>query len=342
MAYEIFTAIEKLSGLSGVSGREESISGAIIEMLPAECKWSIDPIGSLLVFKKGKTEPKKKVLLCAHMDEVGFIVTNIDESGFLRFDCVGGIDSRVAPGKAVEIGDRRVPGVIGSKSVHHQDEKERSEVLPLHKLYIDIGASNKLEAAQHVSPGDRIIFSTPFISFGDGMIMGKALDDRAGCAVLLSILHSELEFDCVFAFTVQEEIGCIGAVAAGYTANPDISIVVETTTAADVGGVDEPMMVCRLGFGPALSFMDKGAIYDRDLYDLALKTAKDFGIKAQSKLGVFGGNDSRSLQTAKQGSRVLAVSMPCRYIHSPANVLKKSDVTDTVRLLKELLPALEL
>jgi len=171
---------------------------------------------------------------------------------------------------------------------------------------------------------------------GDGSIVAKSLDDRAGCALLVELMKTTLPYDCRFAFTVQEETGCTGAVTAGYTTAPDISIVVESTTASDIAGVSSDKQVCVLGGGPVISFMDRGAVYDSELYNVALQTAKDIGVPAQPKTGVFGGNDSRSIQTARDGAKIMAVSMPCRYIHSPSNMLRVSDIHHTQDLLKAL------
>ena len=334
---EIVDAIRVLTGIPGTSGDEGKVRSAIIEMIaPYADEIQTDPLGNLIVFKKGKATPKNRILYCAHMDEVGFIITHIEDSGLLRFAPVGGIDSRVVVGKAVEVGENRLRGVIGTKAMHHQDEKEREEAVPLDKLFIDIGAKDKTDALAYVSPGGRAVFYSEFREFGDGCILSKALDDRAGCALLVQLIKSELPYDSWFAFTVQEETGCTGAVTAGYAAAPDISIVVEATTASDIAGVSADKQVCALGKGPVISFMDKGAVYDAGLYSLALKTAKENGIPAQPKSGVFGGNDSRSLQTARDGARILAVSLPCRYIHSPSNMLCADDIGRTYELLFEL------
>ena len=217
------------------------------------------------------------------------------------------------------------------------EEKEKSGAISPDKLYIDVGANDKHDALNFVRPGDRAVFYSGFTGLLENKIMGRAFDDRAGCALLISMIQKKPEYDCVFVFTTQEETGCSGAMAAGYFVNPDVSVVVEATTASDIAGVDAGMTVCKLGEGAAVSFMDKGAVYDAELYRLALKVAEENKIPCQTKSGVFGGNDARSLQTARDGTRILALSLPCRYLHTGNCVLDKSDVKNTEKLLDKLL-----
>jgi len=334
----MYNTIGELTALAGVSGREEPVRNHLLARLEGLCSTSVDSLGSVIAFKKGKTAPKNKILISAHMDEVGFIITYIEENGLLRFAPVGGIDSRLAAGKALKIGDRGVPGVIGCKAVHQQSGDERDKALSFEELYIDIGASSREEAMTLVRLGDTAIFDTGFSAFGDGMLRGRALDDRAGCALLLHLLEQELEYDLTASFTVMEETGCQGAAAVANRVQPQIAIVLETTTASDIPGVSPEKQVCHLGRGPVLSFMDRGTVYDRELYQTALELARQEGIPCQSKAGVYGGNEARNFQTAACGARVLAISLPCRYIHSPACVLNRADLESTARLLKALIP----
>ena len=333
----IIDTIRDLSAIAGVSGDESRVCSAIANLIADDAELSVDNLGNLIAFKKGREVPKNKILFSAHMDEVGFIVTYIEDSGLLRFTSVGGIDSRVAVGKRVQVGESLATGIIGTKAVHMQKESEREEALPFDKLYIDIGAKSKEEAETMVSLGDRAVFCGTFTNLGDDFILSKALDDRAGCALLISMIKSELPYDTYFSFTVQEETGCTGAVAAGYTVNPDISIAIETTTASDIAGVAPDKVVCKLGNGPVVSYMDRGTIYDKELYKLAMETARASNIPVQTKEGVFGGNESRSLQVAKGGSRAMAVNLPCRYLHSPSCVLHKGDIENTESFLPILL-----
>lgn len=337
---ELLQTIEYLSGLAGVSGDEDAVREAIIELLDGCCTLRTDPLGNLIAHKKGRQTPSKRLLFSAHMDEVGFIITHIEENGLLRFAPVGGIDSRVVFGKSVRIGEQRLPGVIGAKALHQCSDEEKETPAKLSDLYIDIGAESREQAEEFVLPGDRAIFDSPFLRFGDGKILAKALDDRAGCALLVHLAKSDLPYDCTFSFTVQEETGCTGGVTAGYTAAPDIAVAIETTTASDIAGVPEDKTVCALGKGPVVSFMDRGAIYDHALYRLALSAAEKRRIPIQAKEGVYGGNESRSLQVAGNGAQVMAVSLPCRYLHSPSCVIQQDDIDSTYRLLEALIEEL--
>lgn len=335
---KLIETIRTLADIPGVSGEEGAVREAIFQMIREHADHvETDALGNLIATKKGLRPAKNRLLLSAHMDEVGFIITHVEDSGLLRFDSVGGIDSRVVVGKSVEVGEKRIYGVIGVKAIHQAEEKEREEPIKLEKLFIDIGAKDRAEAEALVCPGDRVIFHSQFREIGDGHILSRALDDRAGCAVLVELLRHELPCDCTFSFTVQEETGCTGAVTAAYAAQPDIAIAVEATTASDIAGVDEGKEVCKFGGGPVISFMDRGTVYDSGLYRLAMNTAKERGIPAQTKAGVFGGNESRSLQTSRSGARTMAVSMPCRYIHSASNMLRCSDIEDTKNLLLALI-----
>lgn len=333
---DLLQTIRTLADIPGVSGNEGAVRAAIREHLDGACELTEDATGNLIAFKKGHAKPGHKLLFSAHMDEVGFIITHIEASGLLRFAPCGGIDSRVVVGKAVEVGEKRIYGVIGLKAVHQTEQDEVEKPPKLDALYIDIGAESKEQAAEHVAIGDRAVFHALFQQLGGGKIMGRAFDDRAGCALLVHLAKSELAYDCTFSFTVQEETGCTGAATAGYTVNPDIAVAVETTTASDIAGVPSDKVVCRLGAGPVISFMDRGTIYDNALYRLGMDTAKGLGIPAQTKEGVFGGNESRSLQTARGGARVMAVSIPCRYLHSPSTVMQVDDAKNTLRLLEAL------
>lgn len=328
--------VEKLSLINGVAGDEQDVAAAIIEEIKDHASYEIDPLGNLIVFKKGKNTPKNKVMFDAHMDEVGFIVTYITADGFLRFSTVGGIDDRVIQTKPVVIGPDKIYGIISSKPVHLIEKDKRDTPIKAKDLLIDIGCKNKEEAEKLVSVGDRVYFDSPFVSFGDGFIKCKALDDRAGCAVLVKMIQSELEYDAYFTFSTREEVGGAGSQAATFTVAPDIAVAIETTTAADIGGVPEEKRVCFLGKGPVVSFMDNGTIYDKKLYNLALDTAKKEKIKAQPKLGVYGGNNAGSFHPVAGGTRPVAVSMPCRYLHTQSCVLKSEDITATYDLLMKL------
>ena len=266
--------LKRLCTADGISGDEEEVRNIILEEIrPYADKVDVDNMGNILVFKKGKQTPKKKLLLSAHMDEVGFIVTDILDNGCIKFACVGGINDSAAFAKQVKIGKNKIPGVVNLRPVHILKPDERTKNPPIDSLQIDIGAKDKAEAEQYVSLGDSIVFDALYEN-KDGRIIAKAIDDRFGCLVLIEMLRSELMYDMYFSFVVQEEIGLRGARAAAYTLAPDCAVVVEATTAADVPYAEDEKKVCCVGKGAVVSFMDRSTIYDKEYYRLAMHRGK--------------------------------------------------------------------
>lgn len=333
--------IRELCSVSGISGREDDVRELILKKISDRCEAKVDPMGNIIAYKKGKKRAEKTVLFAAHMDEVGFMITSITDEGLLKFTTVGGIDSRYILGKSVLVGENDVCGVIGRKAVHMQSQEEKTNPANVDDLYIDIGADKKADAEKVVSVGDSCVFLNEFNEFGEDKIKAKALDDRLGCALLIEmILSDELEYDTVFAFTVQEENGCRGAKAAAFTVRPDIVVAVETTTAKDIPSVSAEKRVCQLSKGPVMSIMDFTTVYDKKLLNRALEDAEKNDIPVQVKNVVSGGNDSGSLQRAASGARAVAVSVPCRYLHTPNCMVDKNDVTNSEKLLIQLVKTL--
>ena len=318
--------LRNLCLIDGISGDEGKVREYIISRIKDKCEYSVDPMGNLLVFKKGKNKPKNKVMLSAHMDEVGFICTQICDNGFIKFINVGGVDPKVAVGRAVKIGENKISGVIGNKAVHLCSDDEDKTAPKLDKLYIDIGAENKTEAEKYVNIGDSVYFASDYVEFGEDKIKAKAIDDRFGCAIMLKMIDSELEYDTHFAFLVQEEVGCRGAGAAVFAIRPDYAIVLEATTASDISGVSDEDRVCVQGKGAVVSFMDRSTVYNRDIFKGAFALAKEKNIPIQPKTTVAGGNDAGAIHKACSGVYTIAVSLPCRYIHSGTSVGDKKDM----------------
>mgnify|MGYP002542161238 FL=1 len=335
--------VKRLCALDGVSGHEQEICRYLCEQLaasPAEMEVVCDPLGNLLARVKGKRRAEKQVMFAAHMDEVGLIITGITPEGFLRFTTVGGIDPAVLYGHRVRVNG--CSGVIGGKAVHMCTAEEKTRLPEISHMLIDIGAENEAAAAELVSPGDVAAFDGAFRELPGDLLQAKALDDRAGCALLLELVRSVPECDITLAFTVQEEIGLRGAKTAAFAIKPDIAVVVDATTAADIAGVKGDKRVCCIGSGPVVSFMDKRTLYDKPLYDWIRCQAEEEGIPAQTKSLVAGGNDAGAIQLAGSGARVAAVSLPCRYLHSPACVLSRADMWHTAALLQVLAARLPL
>lgn len=333
-----WSLLRRLCNTSGVSGAEEQVREIILEEIrPYADSVEITPLGNLIAVKKGRERARKKLMLDAHMDEVGFLVTFIREDGLLKMTTAGGINLQVMPGRPVAIDTVHglIPGVIGAKPIHLLNEEERGKAVPLKDLYIDIGATDREEAAALVSPGDRVVFRSVWDE-SHGRIKGRALDDRAGCALLIDLMKRDLQYDMTFVFAVQEETGQSGSRTAAHIVAPEAAIVVETTTAGDSAGVPEEKRVCSLGKGPVVTFMDYGTIYDRDYYRLAFEAAAEAGAPCQSKLGVAGGNDAKVIHVSGEGVRPVSVSLPCRYIHSAVGMISQQDYHDTLNMLQRL------
>lgn len=326
--------LKTLCELNGISGREHNVRDYIISCLPSDCEYRVDALGSLIVEKKGARAPQNKVMLDAHMDEVGFIITYITDDGYLKFSAVGGIDERVIFGRAVTVGKNNTVGVIGAKAVHQLSGDEKGMLPKIDDMFIDIGAKTKEEAQELTALGDEVYFKSLYREFGDGFIKAKAIDDRAGCDMLLKMINSDLPYDMTFSFSVQEEIGTRGAAATAYSVNPDYAVIIESTTAADIADVPEQKKVCKLGGGAVVSFMDRGTVYDSEIYNRAFEIAKENNIKCQTKTVVAGGNNAAAVHKAAGGIKTLAISVPCRYIHSGASVAKKEDIDSVFELTK--------
>ena len=327
--------LKTLCALPGVSSFEDEVRDYIRNRV-ASCADSlrVDAMGNLIVFKKGAKSTGNKLMLCAHMDEVGLIVRDTTDEGYLKFSCVGGIDRRVLLGKQVMVGANKVPGIIGLKAIHMTTPEERKKVPPLTDYYIDIGAADQEQAQKLVELGDCCVFAGDVVEFGGGMLKAKAIDDRVGCAVLVKLLEEELPMDCTFVFTVQEEVGTRGAFGAAFSVTPEIAVVFEGTTAADNPALEEHTQVCWPGRGPVLSWMDGSAVYDRELFELLRGLAEANRVPWQMKHYLSGGTDAGAIQRTKAGVRVTGISAAVRYLHAPSSVASISDMEHMLTLAR--------
>lgn len=333
--------LKELCALSGVSSWEDEVRDFIrTKAEPFADSIRTDTIGNLIVFKRGKKATGNKLLLSAHMDEVGLMITKIEDEGVLRFDSVGGIDRRVLIGKRVFVGQNRIPGVIGMKPIHLTTKSERKAVPKMSELYIDVGAEKREEIEPLVSLGDVAVFDPEIVEFGDGLLKAKAIDDRVGCAVLLTLLQEELPMDCTFVFSVQEEVGTRGAFGYAFSVQPELALVVEGTTASDIPGTPEHMMVCAPGQGVVIPFMDGATIYDRELFELLRRLAEENKIPWQTKHRVAGGTDARTIQRSREGVRVAGIAAAVRNIHSPSSVVKEEDCNGMLKLARLFIQAI--
>ena len=326
----LFDLIKELCLIDGVSGNEDKVREAIIRHIDGKCEYSVDALGNIV----GKKGSGGDIFIDAHMDEVGFIVTEIDEKGYLKIHNVGGIDTRILPAARVSVNG--IPGVICAKPIHLMKDDERSKPISKNNLLVDIGAESKEEAQKHVRVGDVVSFARHFERFGadNDSICAPALDDRVGCAVIIALIE-KTDLDFYFSFSVQEEIGCRGAAAAAFKVDCERAVAIETTTAADIPGNDELNDVCRLGEGAVVSFMDRSTLYDKHEFDKLFDIARKNGIKAQPKRAVAGGNDMGAIHKTAAGKRAASVATPARYLHSPNVVIRLSDAVCVYELLKK-------
>jgi endoglucanase len=329
--------LKNLCDLCGGSGDEERVRNYIIEQIKDYCNYTIDNIGNIIAHKNGKCKNAgKKIIFTAHMDEVSFIITAVGDSGF-SIAPVGVIEAAAAIGRRIVTADGLV-GVIGARATHNLTESERETPVKFENLFADFGFSDKKSAEKFLRPGDRVYFAPNFSDFGDGKIKSKAIDDRFGCYVLIKMIQSDLPFDSSFAFLVQEEVGCRGAKA--LKTDADYAIVIETTTAADFEGIGGDKRCCILGEGAAVSFMDRGTLYDKEIFELSRTVSASKNINWQTKTLIAGGNDSSQLNTKPGGIKTIAVSLPCRYLHTGASVADTADMSSVETLAFELLNAI--
>ena len=349
--YSGIELLRKLCEINAPTGCEDRVAEFVKEQTEGLCEYLPDRIGNLICLVKGSgegynAEKPVKLMVSAHMDEVGFMIKSIDGEGYIKFQLDGGIDSKVLSGRSVVLfsDEHTVKGVIASKAIHSLSPAERKEALDADKLYIDIGAKSEDEVKELVNVGDYGTFDSDFVLFGenDRMMKAKAIDDRLGCSVMIEIMRElesgkTLPYDVYFAFTTREEIGNSGALCAAQAIAPDYSIVLESTAIADIAGVPENSRVAKVGDGGAISLMDRSTIYDRGFVDLALELAKKNEIKAQIKKYVSGGNDAGHIHKSLGGVKTLAISAPTRYLHSACCVAAVEDYFSIKALVSAIL-----
>lgn len=329
--------LDKLCRLDGVSGNEDEVREFIASQVK-EYSSDIftDSMGNLYVLKKGRHHRGKTIVAMAHMDEVGFIVKEITPDGYIKFAPVGGIDSRIMLGIHVRIGKDRIKGVIGVKAAHLTTAEERKKMPPVHDMYIDIGVHSREEALKYVDFGDYIAFDMDPHMTGE-LYTAKAIDDRMGCAVMMKLLAEELEYDTWFVFTVQEEVGGCGATVAANRLNPDIALILETTTPADLPGVTGEKRVCSVGGGAVIPFADRGTIYSPELIKIACDAADKLGLKHQTKSMVAGGTDAARVSVSGRGVETIAISLATRYLHSPTSTGSVEDMDNILGICRAFL-----
>lgn len=330
--------LKALCALRGPSSVEDEVREYLMTRLKGRVdSMRVDALGNLICFKKGRVSAPNRLMICAHMDEVGLMVKNITDEGYLKFDTLGGIDRRVLIGKPVWVGKDAIPGVIGLQAIHCTTAEERKTVAKLSEFYIDIGCDSREEAEEMVEKGDFITFQTDSLEFGEGLLKSKAIDDRVGCAVMVELMERELPMDVTFVFTVQEEVGARGAFGATFAVKPETALILEGTTAADLAGMDENKKVCRVGGGAVVPFMDGGSIYDRELFEELRDLAEENHIPWQTKEYISGGTDAQVIQRRGVGCKVCAISAAVRYLHAPTSVVSLSDCDNILALAEKFI-----
>jgi len=340
--------LEQLSNAHGVSGYEDDVRSLVAERIrPLSIKQHVDALGNLIVRFPSDNADAPILLLDAHLDEIGMVVSYIEPNGFLRFALIGGWDERVLPAHAVDVRTESgaiIRGVIGTPPPHILKQEERNKPFQVEQLFIDIGARSAEEVREAgIRVGDSAVPSYPFMRMKGDVVMGKALDNRAGCTVLIRVLEELFgtgalqrpAVNIVALFSTFEETGGRGAQAAAYEINPDLALVFEGTVAADCPGVPAARCPSRQGSGPALTLMDRTAHLPRRLVRFLEDIAADNEIPCQLKTPIFGGTNAARIHMVRSGVATAVASVPCRYIHGPHSLLRLSDLEHTVALARE-------
>jgi len=335
---KLVDVLEKLSNACGVAGREEEVRDLMKELLkPNVDEIREDKLGNVIGVKKGKKDAPT-VMLAAHMDEIGLMIKNITKEGFLQFAKIGGIDDRVLIAQKVFVhtNKRSITGIIGSKPPHILKEEEKKKVIEADDLFIDVGAKDKQDAQKMgVRVGDAVSFDIKFTRVGKDTVVGKAFDDRVGCAALIETMRQLPKVDCTIYVvgTIQEEVGLRGATIAAFQLYPDVGIALDVTVAGDVPGVKEVEAPAKMRAGPTLTVADAGLITHPKVLRLFIDSAEENKIPYQLETGMKGTTDAAKIALTKEGVPSGVISIPTRYIHSPASMLSLKDVENTVKLV---------
>ena len=330
--------LERLSNACGVAGREDEVRLLMTDLLtPNVDDVTVDTLGNIIGVKRGR-EDAPRVMLAAHMDEVGLMVKNITKAGFIQFTKIGGIDDRILIAQKVILHTttRPLTGIIGSKPPHILKEEERKKVLTADELFIDVGAHSKTEAREMgVRVGDPISFDIRFVQLGNDAVAGKAFDNRVGCAVLAAVLERLDDADCTVygVGTIQEEVGLRGAATAAFDLAPDIGIALDATVAGGVPGVKAVETTIKMRQGPAITVADRGLITHPKVLRLLVDAAEESEIPYQLETGLAGSTDAARIALTRGGVPSGVVSVPTRYIHSPVSMLSLDDAENAITLV---------
>jgi endoglucanase len=330
--------LKKLTEADGVSGREKQVRLLIRDLIANHAdEWRVDTMGNLLVTKMGTGDFNMRVMVDAHMDEVGLMITGFDRNGSCKFQPVGGIDDRALLGKVVRVGSDKLLGVIGARPIHLLKRNQINRMVRLDSMRIDVGAKSKDAVVKKVSVGDPVAFVTEYEELGRSAI-GKAFDNRAGCAAIIELLQRErYPFDLVAAFTVQEEVGLRGAKVAAYAIKPDLALVLECTPAHDLPNERDESPNVALGQGPSVYVMDRVTIQDPRLVSHITQTATTRAIPFQIRQPGGGGTNTAVIQRALSGIPAATIATPARYTHTPVSMINLDDYSNVVELADAVL-----
>lgn len=320
--------LKRLTGAFGVSGNEECIREVIrSEVADYVDEILVDPLGNLIAVKKGTG---KKIMIAAHMDEIGIIVTHVDKKGFLRFSNIGWVDPHCAIGQRVVFKN----GTVGV--VHYENKLKDIEDLELSTMYIDIGEKSKDSAKKKIKIGDTAFFEGRMVEQGDMLICNK-LDNRSGCAILIEVLKKfpKTNNEVYFTFTVQEEIGLRGAKTSAYSIKPDLALVVDVTDTGDTPECE--IMEVSCGKGPAIKIKDRAIICHPEIRRSLESVAKEYKIPYQLEIMEYGATDAGVIHLTAGGIPTGGVSIPCRYVHTPSEMVSISDMNNAIELIKKFL-----
>lgn len=327
--------LKQLTEAVGVSGAEKEVRLLIRDLIADYVdEWSVDAMGNLVAIRRGTGQYDMRVLIDAHMDEVGLLITDIDSGGMLKFTNVGGFDDRALLGKVVQVGPDKITGVIGARAIHLLKSSEYSKVVKMDAMRVDIGAKSKEAASAKVKVGDYAAFVTEYEELdSDRTAIGKAFDNRAGCAALIELLRGErYPFDLVAAFTVQEEVGLRGARVAAFNARADAALVLECTPAYDLPNEKDVSPNVAMGKGVSVYIMDSRTIQDPRFVAHIMATGDAQGIPYQVRQPGGGGTNTGAIQRAGAGISAATLAVPGRYAHTPTMMISLDDYNNIVRL----------
>jgi len=335
--------LEKLSNASGVSGFEDEVRNLMMEELKGHVDdLDVDNMGNLIATKNGKPDGKK-VMLAAHMDEIGLMVRYIDKEGFIKFSKLGGINDQMLLNQEVYIhsNDEKILGVVGSKPPHRMKAAEKKKPVQYENMFIDIGASNKEDAEGMVNVGDPITIKQKFAELKNDLVMGNAMDNRVGCAIMVEVMKRARSDATIYGVgTVQEEVGLKGARTAAYRINPDMALALDVTISGDHPGMKEEDAPAKAGEGPCIILTDasgRGIITHPQVKELLIQVAEEEEIPYQLEVSEGGTTDATAIHLTREGIPTGVISPPSRYIHTPVSVVNIHDVENAVKLILAVL-----